>query len=389
MNNPDTLFVVVDHSAERYAQELLQHFAVLDPLRRFFGVGGDLVAAAGVELLEHSRSIGVVGILEVASSLWRLKLLQKRILKECHERGVRSAILIDYPDFNLRLAQKLSAMGIRVYYFVSPTVWAWRPGRIEWIRRYIRHLFLIYPFELDIYRKAGIHHVSYVGHPLTSKVKADLNADGFRESQGLPPSEDLLAVLPGSRLGEVRRHLPIMLQALSLLKTPGLHPVLLKADSIPTDLIQRMLGSWKNRCTVLPQPQGHNLISASRAVLSTCGTATLEIALLGTPFVVVYRVNPVSYFLGHRLIRIKRFSIVNILAERELVPELIQHRMTPENIAAALDHLLGSDSARSDQIKGFAQVSSLLDPSLNPAQRIANAILADEAEPGAAALLGE
>ena len=180
-----------------------------------------------------------------------------------------------------------------------------------------------------------------------------------------------------------------MLQALSLLKTPGLHPVLLKADSIPTDLIQRMLGSWKNRCTVLPQPQGHNLISASRAVLSTCGTATLEIALLGTPFVVVYRVNPVSYFLGHRLIRIKRFSIVNILAERELVPELIQHRMTPENIAAALDHLLGSDSARSDQIKGFAQVSSLLDPSLNPAHRIANAILADEAEPGAAALLGE
>jgi len=378
LSDLDTLIVVVDHSAERYAQELLIRFSEMSPNRRFFGVGGDLVAAAGVELLEHSRNISVVGILEVISSLYRLKVLQKRILRECRKRAVRSAILIDYPDFNLRLARKLSQSGVRVYYFISPTIWAWRPKRIETVRRYIRHMFLIYPFEKEIYNHAGIRHVSYVGHPLTSKVKADLPPQDFRKSCDLPPEGDLIAILPGSRLSEVRRHLPIMLKALSEMKNRELHPVLLKADSIPGELIDQLLGPWKSRCSVLPQLLGHNLISASRIVLSTCGTATLEIALLGTPFVVVYRVNPVSYFLGHRLIRIKRFSIVNILAGRELVPELIQDRMTPENIASTLDHLLEDDSARSAQIAGFSEMSAMLDPSLNPAECIASAILADE-----------
>lgn len=378
MTNHNTLIVVVDHSAEGYAAELVDRFHERNPSWQFFGVGGDRLAEAGVELLEHSRHISVVGIFEVLPSLFRLKMLQRQIVRECHRRCVKNAILIDYPDFNLRLAKKLSLMGIRVYYYISPTIWAWRPGRIEWIRRYVHHLFLIFPFEEKIYRQAGVHHISYVGHPLVAKIKAELPPEAFRSAHGLSSSQDLIALLPGSRLSEVKRHMPIMLAAVAMLNTAGLQPVILKADSIPLDLLQGLLGPDKNRIAVVPQQQGHNLIAASRAVLSTCGTATLEIALLGTPFVVVYRVNPISYLFGHSLMRIKLFSIVNILAGRELVPELIQKRMKPREIASALDELLSNNSKRTEQFAGFSTLNKLLDPNLNPADRIVTAILEDQ-----------
>jgi len=336
------------------------------------------MASAGVELIKNSRDLGVVGIFEVFSSLARLKRLQNTLIRECRKRKVKNAILVDYPDFNLRLAKKLSATGVCVYYYISPTVWAWRSGRIEWIRRYIRHLFLIFPFEEDIYKNSGIKHVSYAGHPLLAKIKADQSPETFRCHIGSTPGQELVAILPGSRLGEVKRHLPIMLDAIKKLATPSLHPVILKADSIPLSLLQTLLGPQKELVTIVPQAQGYNLIKASKIVLSTCGTATLEIALLGTPFVVVYRVNPVSYLLGKGLIRIKRFSIVNILAGHELVPELIQHQMTPSRIAAALEKLLNSTSAREKQIAGFSALSRQLDPGLKPTDHIVKTILEDQ-----------
>lgn len=379
MTHHETLIVVVDHSAEVYAAELVQHFSVSAADWHFFGVGGDLMAAAGVELLEHSRDISVVGIFEVVSSLARLKALQKRILKQCIARRVQNAILVDYPDFNLRLARKLSALGIRVYYYISPTIWAWRAGRIEWIRRHVHHLFLIFPFEEAIYRRAGIDHVSYVGHPLLPKVRASMSQAEFSKYIG-KTGEELIAILPGSRLGEVKRHLPIMMQTLQKASLKKLHPVILKADSIPEALLFSILGAQRKQVTIVAQNQGHNLIAASSIALSTCGTATLEIALLGTPFVVVYRVNPLSYLLGRGLIRIDRFSIVNILAGRELVPELIQNQMKADNIAASLEHLLHNRAAREEQIAGFSSLSAQLNPGHRPAEQIVRTILADQGE---------
>lgn len=378
MSSHDTLIVVADHSAEVYAEELVRHFSTLAPQWHFFGVGGDLMADAGVELLEHSRKIGVVGIFEVFSTLPRLKALQGRILRECEKREVKNAILVDYPDFNLRLAKKLWAMGIRVYYYISPTVWAWRPGRMEWIRRYVHHLFLIFPFEEALYKTAGITKISYAGHPLLPRIISTLTSEAFRMQTGLATESRLLAILPGSRIGEVKRHLPVMLESLKRITHLELQPIILKADSIPISLIQDLLGPLNGQFTIVPQDQGHNLISASHIVLSSCGTATLEIALLGTPFVVVYRVNPLSYLLGRGLMHIKHFSIVNILAGHELVPELIQNQMTPKRIAAALEHLCNCKSARKEQMAGFSNLIKCLDPDLKPADHILQTILGEQ-----------
>jgi lipid-A-disaccharide synthase len=382
LTSPDTLIVVVDHSAEVYARDLVHQFSMDAPDWHFFGVGGDLMAAAGVELIEHSRDIGVVGILEVASSLLRLKRLQTRILDECRQRKVKNAILVDYPDFNLRLAKKLTNQGIRVYHYISPTVWAWRPGRIETIRRYIRHLFLIFPFEEALYKKTGVGQVTFVGHPLLSRIRPALDRTTYLQTLGLPPQTRLIALLPGSRLSEVQRHLPRMLAALQIMKQgQHLQPIILKADSIPESALKAHFCPKQPEPIIVPQEQAYSLIPAADIVLTTCGTATLEIALLGTPFVVVYRVNPVSYLLGRKLIRINRFSIVNIMAEQMLVPELIQRDMSPESIAHELDKLLASPKARTAQIKGFEQLRSMLQAGIEPAKRITDIILRDQ-DPG-------
>lgn len=379
MTSHETLIVVVDHSAEVYARDLVRQFSKDAPDWHFFGVGGDLMAEAGVELIEHSKNISVVGILEVVSSLARLKNLQTRILDLCRQRQVKIAILIDYPDFNLRLAKKLFTMGIQVYYYISPTVWAWRPGRIEWIRRYIRHLFLIFPFEEKIYRQAGINHVTFVGHPLVSRIHSTMDRNLFLNSLGLPADTRLIAILPGSRKGEVQRHLATMMSALRFMKTGReLHPVILKADSIPEETLKEILGPDHPSLSIIAQEQAYNLIPTADVVLTTCGTATLEIALLGTPFVVVYRVNALSHLLGRKLIRISRFSIVNILADRTLAPELIQSDMTPVKIAAELDALLGSEAARKTQKQGFLELKTMMRTSQDPAEKIAAIILRDQ-----------
>ncbi|HDP94927.1 MAG TPA: lipid-A-disaccharide synthase, partial [Candidatus Aminicenantes bacterium] len=295
-------------------------------------VGGDRFRKMGVELIHHNRDYAVVGVFEILSQLARFHRRMRRLVREAVDRKAAAALLIDYPDFNLRLARRLKKAGIPVYYYIAPTVWAWRPGRVQQLRRYTDHLFIIFPFEKKIFRDAGVRH-TYTGHPLLSMVSVRTPRDRFRRRHGVDPHDHMVTLLPGSRPSEVDRLLPAMRKAVERLACDhNLKVFLLQADHISETQIQSLLSGSTVKIRVISQGERFDLINASDLVLTTCGTSNLEIALLGVPFVAGYRVSSMTFRLRF-LLKIHRYSIVNILADDDVVAELIQDDFTAENLA--------------------------------------------------------
>ncbi len=368
------LLVAAENSAENYAARVVESFRRSDPEVRFFGVGGEQLAAAGMEITVPNRELAVVGILEVASSLARLRRAMRRLLAEVDRRGARAALLVDYPDFNLRLAGELRRRGVRVYQYISPTVWAWRYNRVERIRRVVDHLFVIFPFEAAIYEKERIPF-TYVGHPLLSMVRVGEPAPALRARLGVGEGDSLLALLPGSRRSEVRALLPVMREALEELRRRfPLRAAVLQARNVEAELFA---GCAAAGIAPLPQAQGHDLLNAADLALASCGTSNLEAALLGTPFVAAYRVNRLSYLLGRRLVKIDRYSIVNILAGRPVVSELIQGDCRPERLAGEAARLLADPGPRRAMQAEFARLRAGLQRDREPEEIIRARIAAD------------
>ncbi|MBN1196899.1 MAG: lipid-A-disaccharide synthase [Candidatus Aminicenantes bacterium] len=335
------LILAAENSAETYGVEVANALRRRVPEIRLFGVGGDRFRKMGVDLIHHNRDFAVVGVFEILSQLARFHRRMRQIVREAVKRKADAALLIDYPDFNLRLARRLKKAGIPVYYYIAPTVWAWRPGRIHQLRRHTDHLFIIFPFEKKIFRDAGVRH-TYTGHPLLSMVSVRTPRERFRRSHGVDPDTHMVTLLPGSRPSEVDRLLPAMRKAVEQLAlTRELSVFLLQADHISNTQVQALLSGSSINIRVLSQEERFDLINASDLVLSTCGTSNLEIALLGVPFVAGYRVSPMTYRLRF-LLKIHRYSIVNILAGGDVVAELIQDDFTPENLVIQalriLDH---------------------------------------------------
>jgi lipid-A-disaccharide synthase len=368
------LLVAAENSAENYATRVVEAFGRRHPDVRFFGVGGEQLASAGMEITVPNRELAVVGILEVVSSLSRLRRAMGALLDEARERRAEAALLVDYPDFNLRLARRLHRRGVRVYYFISPTVWAWRYRRVEQIRRYVDHLFIIFPFEAEIYGRERIPH-TYVGHPLLPLVKTGEPSVSVRTRLGVKEGERLLALLPGSRNSEVRALLPVMLGAWERLRSRyRLRAAMLQARNVDETLFA---GCTAAGISLLPQAQGYDLLQAADLALSSCGTSNLEAALLGTPLVVAYRVNRLSYLLGRRLVKIDRYSIVNILAGKPVVTELIQRDCRSERLAEEAARLLDDPAAREEMLAEFRRICSGLEQQHEPAELIRSRIAAD------------
>ncbi|MGH9468314.1 MAG: lipid-A-disaccharide synthase, partial [Terriglobales bacterium] len=353
-------FMVIagEASGDAHAAELITALRRRHPDLRFFGCGGEAMAAAGCELLVHDRELAVMGLVEVVRHLPRLRRLLGVLRQALVTRRPHAIILVDFPDFNLRLAATAHAAGIPAVYFISPQVWAWRAGRVRQIQRHVRRMICIFPFEADFYARYGVE-VASVGHPLVERIAAYRGAN-----PPAPAGSNRVAVLPGSRQRELDFHFPVLLDAMRRLHArhgcsfvlpvaPHLHAERIRAR-VPSDL-QPVL-------EVLPPGNMYPALAEARLALVASGTATVETALFGVPMVVFYRLSGLSYRLGRRLVRTPHVAMVNLIAGREVVPELVQGAFTGAALAAQAERLLDDGPERTAMLAGLAEVQSRLGP---------------------------
>lgn len=356
------LIVAGENSGEKYGASLVREFRKLDPSYSFFGIGGKQMAEEEVELVFSIEKLAVVGVFEVISHLPRIKKIFDRIKREVKLRKPSAAVLIDSPDFNLRLAKKLKRLSIPVLYYISPTVWAWREGRLRTIKKTISRMMLIFPFEEKIYEEHGIPAV-YVGHPLKERVKISFSKEEFKKKCGLDPQKKLISLLPGSRKSEIKFHMPILTRAIQLIRGEwDAQFILLLAESLEKDFLLSFIPAELKEIKILSEDH-YEAMASSDLILSACGTANLEAALLEAPLISFYRISPLTYFFGYKLARlakIENFSIVNILAAEKIIPELIQRNFSAENIFAETKKILNHEELSSEMKSHFRRIKALL-----------------------------
>jgi lipid-A-disaccharide synthase len=350
-----------DMYAARLATALKQRLDVA-----IFGMGGPQMRAAGVEIITDYSEVSVVGITEVLKRLPSLFRAMKRLVDEAERRRPPLAILTDFPGFHLRLARKLRPKGIRNVYYICPQFWAWRPWRVNLVRRRFAQALCIFPFEAKFYADAGVP-VKFIGHPLVGNVKPTMTRELFCKKYGLEVRSKILTILPGSRRGEIAHHVPVLIEALAEIRqrlpgppeiviavAPGLDVPRLKS-SFPSDWHVRFI-----------EDDTYNTLAAADLAIVSSGTATVETALLGTPMIVVYRLSPLTARLAKPLVRTKFFSMVNLIAGRAVVPELIQDDFTPQRVAAEAEKLLSSSEEGKRRVeemtRGLEEVRKLLGP---------------------------
>jgi len=313
----------------------------------FYGVGGGKLKEAGVDLWADVADMAVVGLTEVVPKLRMILTVMNRLKKSMRSLKPDLVILIDYPDFNLPLARSAKKNGIPVFYYISPQVWAWRKGRIKTISRVVDRMAVILPFEEAIYRRAGVD-ASFVGHPLLDVAQATHSRSETLQRFGLQENVTTVALLPGSRKGEVSRLLPDMLKAARIL-TEKISPVqflLPVADTLDVSWMNALIAGANSPEIRLVQGATYDAVAAADVAIVVSGTATLETALLGTPLIVIYSVSALTYMIGRMLISVEHIGLVNIVAGKSVAPELIQHEANPERIAAEVLKILNDAGRR-------------------------------------------
>jgi lipid-A-disaccharide synthase len=439
-------------SGDTYGAQLIEALRGLTPGSTFFGMGGEKMRASGAELRVHANEVAVVGLVEVVKHLPDIRRRFKHLVAEAARRKPDAAILIDFPDFNLRLARELHRLDIPVFYFVSPQIWAWRTGRVQQIKKYVRKMIVIFPFEQEFYARHGVE-VSYVGHPLAYVPQPQISREEFAAQHGLDPGRQWIALLPGSRRKEVRLNLAAMVEAARLLRQQraAFEFLLPVASTLSEDWLRDQLdllttgwsrpsGSsdheqptaaavWNrssgssgseqptavtgwSRTSGAPKqarfwlawggglrkesldtpalaaevkaPLVHLTHNAratlmhARAAVVASGTATVEAALSGTPFIVVYRLAPLTWLLGRRLVKLDTFAMPNLIAGKKIVPELIQKDFTAQNVLRELNAIIPDGPGRQQMEADLKIVQQRLRDSQHtdsPAQRAAQEIL--------------
>lgn len=344
---------------------------------RFAGVGGPQSEAQGLQSLFPMGELSLMGLAEVLPHLPRLFRRLNETVAAARRLQPDAVITIDSPSFTLRVADRLRGTGIPVIHYVAPQLWAWRPGRARKLAKRVDHLMALLPFEPAFFAKYGIP-CTYVGHPASETGAGRGDGPGFRARHGLSPGVPLLCLVPGSRAGEVARMLPVFGETLVRLKQrPELNVVIPVVPSA-LEVVREHTSDWPFKTTLVAEAaERFDAFAASDVALAKSGTVTLELALADTPMVVAYRVHEVTAFLVRRMrISVKHASLVNLLAGREVVPEFIQDDCTPDNLAAAIDTLLGWDAAREGQRAGFREVRKVLGASNPPpSERAAKVVL--------------
>jgi lipid-A-disaccharide synthase len=345
-------------SGDLYASEVVRHLRERDGALEVFGLGGERLLAQEARLIAHVSELAVVGLVEVLRHLRRLRRVFHQVLAEVDRRPVSGALLVDYAGFNLRLARELHRRGVRVAYYVSPQVWAWRSGRIRTVRECVSRMVVIFPFEEAFYRRHGVS-ATFVGHPLVELSRSDGDSRSFLRANGLDPGRPVLAVLPGSRRQEIAYNLPPLAEALRRLRAEraALQAAIAVAPGLDPAAIQARLADADVR--LVPGQAGALMRAATAGVIAS-GTATVEAALMDLPSAVVYRLSPLSYALGRPFVRLPHYAMVNLIAGREVMPELIQGEFRPDSVVREVRRLLDDEEARSAQRRGLAEVRKAL-----------------------------
>jgi lipid-A-disaccharide synthase len=354
-SNGKSIFIVCgEESGDLHGAALMKSLKRMIPGLYFSGMGGTRMKDEGLFGLD-SREVSVVGIVEVLGKLLKILKSMRALKGDLRTDHFDAVVLIDFPDFNLRLAKEAKRLGIPVIYYISPQVWAWRKGRLAKIARLVDKMLVVFPFEVSLYRQVGVD-VEYVGHPLADIVKCELTAAEARTALSIGPNETAIALLPGSRTGEVKRLLGPMVKAAGLIsqKLKGARFLLPAAHSIEDKLLQKYLKSAGARIDVV-RGNMYTALRASDAAIVASGTATLETALIGTPQVIVYRMSPVSYGIARALVKMEHAGLPNIVAERMVVPELIQDEATPEKMAGEVLSML-EGKKRDAILEGYDEI---------------------------------
>lgn len=347
-------------SGDMYAAQLATALAKRANVQ-IFGMGGPQMRAAGVELIMDYDEVSVVGITEIMKHLPSLLKAMEKIVTESEQRKPALAILTDFPGFHLRLARKLKPRGIRNVYYICPQFWAWRPWRANLIRRRFEKALCIFPFEKEFFSHAGIP-TEWIGHPLVGNVAATKTRKQLCEENGLSAGTTLVTILPGSRSGELAHHLPVLQEACARIHA-RIPAQFIVAAAHPRD-IEMLKSGWPAAAKLrILAGETYNALAAADAAVVSSGTATVETALLDTPMVVVYRVSPLTATLAKPLVRTPYFAMVNLIANRQVVPELVQDDFTPEKVTAETLRLLQDPNARASIRAGLAEVRSKLGPS--------------------------
>ncbi len=338
-----------------------------------FGLGGEQMRAAGVDLIAESREVSVLGITEILHRLPDLRRVFRRLLDAVDARRPPLAILVDFPGFHLRLARHLRRRGVRVLYFIAPQFWAWRPWRVRVIRRRFERVLCIFPFETDFYREHGVN-AEFIGHPLVGRVNPSCSREQFRSRLELDPARPVVALLPGSRPAEIAHNFPPLLEACrELAATRGAQFVLAAAPGLPDESLAPALQT--NLGIRMSSGATYDVLAAADVAVVSSGTATVETALCGAPTVVVYRVSPLTAAIARPLIRAPYFAMVNLIAGRPIVPELIQDAFTGPAVAREVARLLDSPDAREVMKSEFATVEARLHgPHGDPIARAADVV---------------
>jgi len=356
---PRILIITGEASGDLHGANLAKALKVCDPRVQLTGIGGAEMEAAGVRLVRETDRldiIGMVGLITVLSVIRRFFAVRRLFRSEPWD----AVVFIDHPGLNLRYAYFAKAAGLRVFYYIAPQIWAWRPGRIHWIKQRVDHVLVILPFEKAIYDRANIP-CTFVGHPLLDAVAPDYDRPGLRQRFGLDQDGPVIALLPGSRTREVESLLPILLEAGEKLaqREPKTQFILAQAPTIQDNLLKSLLRHRVLSVKIVKE-QASEVMAAADLALVASGTATLQAAVIGTPLILVYRTSALTFWLAFFLIRVRWIGLVNLVAERTVVPELIQAEATGQRLYEEASRLLEDRFAYDDMKRGLAKVRASL-----------------------------
>ncbi len=342
-----------------YGAQLIEALRRREPSLEFFGVGGERMRAAGCDTVVDARDLSVVGITEILSHLPKIYSLFHKLIAEADQRKPDLAVVIDSPAFNWRVAREMKKRGIPVVYYVAPQFWAWRQGRVRLLRKYVDQELVIFPFEEKFYRDHGVD-ATFVGHPLADLPQPTISRSDYARQFDLDATRYWITLMPGSRLKEVRMNLPTILESVCQLGS-GHEYLLPVAPTLDRETLRNLIEqTHAGGPPITLVPESLPALAHSRAGIIASGTATVEAAMMGTPFVMVYRVSSLTYFLGKPRIKVPYFAMVNLIVGEQVVPELVQRDFTAVNVVAHLQQILPEGSARTRMVEGLTSVRNKL-----------------------------
>jgi len=376
-------------SGDMYGAQLIEALRRRDPSLTFFGAGGERMAAAGCEIVVDAKDLAVVGITEVLSHLPKILGLYRKLIRAADEIRPALAVVIDAPSFNWRVARQMRRRGIPVVYYVCPQFWAWRQGRVKLLRKYVNQALVIFPFEEKFYCDRGVD-ATFVGHPLADLPAPAITREAYAAANRLDAAKPWITLMPGSRRKEAGMNLPTMLEAAGCLQKDCLQkdrlsggyefllPVARTLDAafFKQYMETRPAASLQGKIHLVPEALP--ALYHARAAIVASGTATVEAAIMGTPFVMVYRVSALTYALGKPRVKVPHFAMVNLIAEEEVVPELVQHKFTVDNVVAEMNKIIPDGGPRARMIERLAAVKAKLklgSAGAHPSERAAEIIL--------------